>query len=107
MSFDIRQAKNEIAARNALRRRYGLRALSIRQELRKMKVAAQEQDFERFIAENTALWERVSAHVLARMRRERRNPAFVPSGMLRNGGLEHGLRVDRILRWFWRRSRKA
>lgn len=103
--FNRQQAQNEIAARNALRRRYGLRALSIGQELRKAWLGAQERDFDRFIAENTELWGRVSAHVLERMRRELRDHTWLPTE--RRYGFEHRLRTERILHWIWRRSRKG
>jgi hypothetical protein len=106
MRFVTAKARQEIERRNLLWASAELPLVSTAKECRRLLLVAQEQDYERFLAGNVELRERVSGHVLAAMRRERQNPSWVPSGMA-NGGSELGLRVNRIMRWMWRRSGKA
>ena len=80
MRFVTVKARQEIERRNLLWASAELPLVSTAKECRRLLLVAQEQDYERFLAENAELREKVSGHVLAEMRRERQNPSWVPPG---------------------------
>jgi hypothetical protein len=83
----------EIAARNRIRKEAGLPLLSVPRELRKIRNAEVEAEFERFSGQHRqAVWD----EVLAATREARREPNWRPNGLME--GLAYQLRVSRILR---------
>jgi hypothetical protein len=99
--FDIIKAREEIERRNQLRAKVQLPRLSMAHELRQLYNAAREAEFEAFF--NTSpLRKRVEAKLLARVRRQRHEPEWKPTGMLSGGGLAFSLHTSKLMRRIWR-----
>jgi hypothetical protein len=97
-----------IAQRNALRRECGLPRLDQAYELNRLRALLElewQATFDTW-AETTGLRHRVEEKHLARERRRRSDPAWVPSGMIK--GLEFGHGVEKTLDRLYRtRGRRA
>ena len=85
----------EIAERNLVRQEAGLPLLSVATELRRMKEIADAEKFRNFAEAH-----RKSVHqkILKRVRRQRGDPQWSPTGVLSGGGLWFHARVDEQLR---------
>lgn len=82
--FDEHKARQEIEARNSLRRESHLPILNTDHELRKMHSVAEQEDFERFRRAN---WERAEKEALK---------DWVPQSAFSRWGLIQGV----LLRWY-------
>jgi hypothetical protein len=81
----------EIAERNRFRKEAGLPLLSISRELRRMMHAADSEKFRKFAKAHRG---RIYEKMLARVRRQRGDPQWAPSGVLSGGGLLFDALVD-------------
>jgi hypothetical protein len=84
----------EIAERNCVRQEAGLPLLSVPKELRRMKEVADAEKFRNFAEAHRS---RIYQKMLARVRRQCGDPHWAPTGMLSDGGLWFGARVDEQL----------
>jgi hypothetical protein len=84
----------EIAERNRFRQEVGLPLLSVPNEVRRMKKAADAEKFRSFAEAHRG---RIHEKMLARDRRRRADPHWAPTGVLSGGGLWFGARVDEQL----------
>jgi hypothetical protein len=84
----------EIADRNCVRQEAGLPLLSVPNELRRMKQAADAENFRNFAEAHRS---RIYQKMLARVRRQCGDPQWVPTGVLSGGGLWFATRVDEQL----------
>jgi hypothetical protein len=84
----------EIAERNRVRQEAGLPLLSVRKELRRMKEAADVEKFRNFAEAHRRC---VYQKMLARVRRQRGDPHWAPTGVLSGGGLWFDALVDEQL----------
>lgn len=75
----------EIAGRNELRRGCGLPLLSVAAEFRRMKKAEADDQFSKFCR---AVKTKIREKLLARIRRKRLDPIWVPAGMCSGMGFE-------------------
>jgi hypothetical protein len=99
--FKRTKAREDIDRRNRLRAEVRLPPLSMARELRKIYSTEREAEFEAFL--NTSpLRQRVEAKLLARVRRQRHEPEWKPTGMLSGGGLAFSLRTRKLMRRIWR-----
>jgi hypothetical protein len=90
--FHITEVRAEIDRRNRLRAEVHLPSLSMAHELRRIYNAERQADFEAFI--NTSpLRKRVEAKLLARIRRQRHEPEWRPTGVLSGGGWAFSIRT--------------
>jgi hypothetical protein len=103
--FDARKARAQIEARNQLRSEVHLPQVAMAQELRKLYTAEHKAAFNTFF-NISPLRQRVEARLLARIRRQRREPEWKPTGMLSGGGLGFSLHTRKVMRRIWRRTRR-
>jgi hypothetical protein len=101
--FDIAKARAEIEQRNRLRAEPLLPLLSMARELRKLYTVEREAEFEAF-CNTSPLRKQVEAKLLARIRRQRRDPEWKPTGMLSGGGWAFSLRTMKLMRRIWQIS---
>ncbi len=94
----------EIARRNLLRQESGLPLLSVPKELRRIKNA---EGYARFAKFSEAYRKRVQEKVLARIRRQLRQPDSNPQGMLSGGGMAFESEVSRNLARVYERVGKC
>ena len=90
----------EIAKRNRIRKEAGLPPLSVPQELRRMKEAADTEKFRKFADAH-----RKSVHdeMLSEVRRRCGDSAWTPTGVFSGGGLWFAAQVDEEIRRLYRR----
>ena len=105
--FDEWEARRVIRRYNLLRRKTGLPPISVEEEIDRMRDALNraKAEFEQFIY-RSALRHRVSEKVLNRIRRQRSNPSWRPSGVLSGGGLGFELDVNRHMEKLWSRRQR-
>ena len=103
--FEIAMVREEIERRNRLRVEMQLPPLSMADEIRKLYNAERKAAFIAFF--NTSpLRKRVEAKLLARIRRQRREPEWKPTGMLSGGGLAFSLHTRKLVDKIWRSLRR-
>jgi hypothetical protein len=95
--FNIVKASEEIEQRNRLRTEMYLPPLSMAHELRKAYNAERQAEFEAFFS-TSPLRKRVEAKLLARIRRQRHEPEWKPTGMLSGGGFAFSLYTRKLMR---------
>jgi hypothetical protein len=83
--FDPERVQAETERRNALRSDARLPRLSSAGELDEARRKHERAEFERLM--RSPLRARVEEKMLARVRRRRNDPSYVPTGMLSGGGL--------------------
>jgi hypothetical protein len=105
MTFDMVKCGKDIEQRNWLRAEAFLPPLSMARELRKLYTAKHKAALETFFNASPLL-KRVEAKLLARERRQRREPEWKPTGMLSGGGLGFSLHTRKVMRRIWRRTRR-
>jgi hypothetical protein len=102
--FDITKATEEIERRNQLRAEVHLPSISVAHELRKLYTVERKAEFEAFF--NTSpLRPLVEAKLLARIRRQRHESEWKPTGMLSGGGLGFSLHTRKLMSRIWQRTR--
>ncbi|SRR6266516_4679887 len=101
MHLNIPAHLAEIETRNRLRRECGLPPLDRAYELRRLRALLEEEWRAEFLAWRPELRCRVRDKLLARERRRRGNPNWVPSGMLSGGGMAFELAVNRTMCRLW------
>ena len=74
----------EIETRNKFRREYGLPPVDVQQELERARQVREREKFEQWM--QSPLRYRVEQKLLLRIRRQRSNPTWTPTGMLSGGG---------------------
>jgi hypothetical protein len=84
----------EIAERNRARQEAGLPLLSVAKELRRLKEAVDAEKFRNFVETHR---NRIHKKMLARVRRQRGDPQWSPTGVLSGGGLWFDALVDEQL----------
>jgi hypothetical protein len=95
--FNFDKARRGIETRSRLRAEALLPPLSMAHELRKIYTAERKAAFEAFF--NTSpLRKQVEAKLLARIRRQRHEPEWKPTGMLSGGGLAFSLHTRKLMR---------
>jgi hypothetical protein len=103
--FELAKVQEEINHRNQLRAEVQLPPLSMAQELRKLYNAERRAEFEAFF--NTSpLRERIEAKLLARIRRLRGDPEWMPTGFLSGGGFAFNVRTRKVMSRIWRARRR-
>jgi hypothetical protein len=102
--FDEARAKATIGERNRIREAAKLPALSVKQELQRMKAAYDQNRFEEFM--RSPLKEVVEQKLLARMRRRGGDPEWLPTGFLSGGGYLFYVRVRKIMIRVYRIARR-
>jgi hypothetical protein len=109
MNINLPARLQEIEERDRLRRSVGLPRLDRSYEyarLRNILRLERATAFGNWCRDNPELCERGEAKVLARARRKRGDPSWRPTGYLSGGGLDFGLRVQRLLRRVYRRGQQ-
>jgi hypothetical protein len=100
VGFDDGSARAEVLDRNRIREAAKLPALSVEEQLQRMKAAYDKNRFEEFM--RSPLKQVVEQKLLARMRRRGGNPEWRPSGFLTGGGYLFYLRVRKVMkRVYW------
>lgn len=100
--FDEIRAVAEIEARNRFRKEAQLPPLSVDDEIRRLRCAYQEKQFENFMASPQR--DIVESRLLARMRRELGNPHWRPTGFLSGGGYAFNVRVRKVMKRLYRQG---
>jgi hypothetical protein len=100
--FDVKRATAEIEKRNRLRREAQLPPLSLDDEIRRLKCAHQEKQFENFMV--SPLRDIAESRLLARMRRKLGNPHWRPTGFLSGGGYAFNVRVRKVMKRLYRQG---
>jgi len=104
--FKICNARQRIEQRNQLRFEFALPTLSMAHELRKLYDAEREAEFRAFL--NTSpLRQRVEAKLLARVRRQRQEPEWKPTGFLSGGGFVFNVRTRKVMGRIWRNRHRS
>src|SRR6266566_118844 len=103
--LDITTARMEIDERNRIRADANLPLLSPARELRRLYVSDREREFEDF-CRTSPIRRRVEERLLARLRRLRGDPQWIPTGFLSGGGFAFSSRVRRTMRRVWRMERR-
>jgi hypothetical protein len=102
--FDEARAKAEVLDRNRVRAAAKLPALSVEDQLQRMKAAYDQKRFEEFM--RSPLKEVVEQKLLARMRRRGGDPEWLPTGFLSGGGYLFYVRVRKIMIRVYRMARR-
>jgi hypothetical protein len=89
----------------SFRSEVGLPSVSVPKEVDKIYKAELWQDF-RHWHEAYPSPTKVAEEVLQTIRKEIRNPAWLPRGVLSGGGLGYGSQVPERMRQIWREERK-
>ena len=102
--FDEWESRRVIRRYNLLRLKTGLPPISVEEEIDRMRDAMTmaKAEFEQFMY-RSPLRQRVSEKVLNRVRRQRNDPGWRPSGVLSGGGLGFELDVNRRMEKLWSR----
>jgi hypothetical protein len=100
--FDEARAKAEVLDRKRVRAAAKLPALSVEDQLQRMKAAYDQKRFEEFM--RSPLKEVVEQKLLARMRRRGGDPEWLPTGFL--SGYLFYVRVRKIMIRVYRTSRR-
>lgn len=93
--FDVTAAAASIEARNGLRAEAKLPRLALADELRRLRAGQEGEAFARVM--QSPLRRIVEARLLAKMREERGDPGWTPSGLLSGGGFAFHARLRRIV----------
>jgi hypothetical protein len=101
--FDEPRAKGEVLDRNRIRQAAKLPALSVEEQLQRMKAAHDKSRFEEFM--RSPLKEVVEQKLLDRMRKRGGDPERLPKGFLSGGGYLFYVRVRRVMKRLYRRRR--
>jgi hypothetical protein len=104
VGFDDARARAEILERNRIREAVKLPALSVKEQLQKMMVAYDQNQFEEFM--RSPLGEIVEQKLLARMRKRRGDPEWLPRGFLSSGGYLFHVRVRKIMKRLYRQRER-
>jgi hypothetical protein len=104
VGFDDARARAEVLERNLIREAAKLPALSVEEQLRRMRAVYDQHRFEEFM--RSPLKEIVEQKLLDRMRRRGGNPEWVPTGFLSGGGYLFYVRVRKIMMRVYRMARR-
>jgi hypothetical protein len=103
VGFDDARARAEVLDRNRIREAAKLPALSVEEQLQRMKAAYDQSRFEEFM--RSPLREIVERRLLDRMRRQEGDPEWLPTGLLSGGGYLFHVRVRKIMKRLYRQKR--
>jgi hypothetical protein len=104
--FDQETARREVRERNRVRAEAHLPLLPVEVEVRRLEKVASQKARDDFVL-HSPLRERVEAKLLARERRRRGDPTWVPTGVLSGGGLAFSVQVHEVMLRFWRGLNKS
>jgi hypothetical protein len=101
--FDDARAKAEVLDRNRIREAAKLLALSVEEQLQRMRAVYNQNQFEEFM--RSPLKEIVEQRLLNRMRKRGGDPDWLPTGFLSGGGYLFHVRVRRVMKRLYRQKR--